>query len=116
MAEIIFSAVELVVMLAVLFCVRMILPKIEQDEWESILSEFRDWALIAVKWAQDRLGTEPGEDRRRAAVNALKQIRDQMGLQELITDDQVYMLVSDAYMVMQSELPWEIDTYDDEAE
>lgn len=103
MSEIIFKLIEIAVMLGVLFYVRAIVPHAEQDQWQKIFEEIQTWALIAVHWAQDRLWTEPGTDRRKAAVNALKQIRDQLGLQQALTDDQIYMLISDAYMVMKAE-------------
>lgn len=106
MSEIIFRVIELLVMLAVLGYVAG-MKKIREDERASeIFDNMQMWADIVVRWAADRLDCNPGEDRREAAVTALKQVRDKLDIE--LTDEQVAMLVSSAYRVMMEDT-FEID-------
>lgn len=67
------------------------------------LSELQEWAEIAVRYAKD-IGEQEdltGDNRRKAAINVLTQIRDRYDID--ISDDQIVMLVRSAYTVMASE-------------
>lgn len=98
MTEIIFRIIELGVMVAVLIYVMAINKIRENEKASAMFDEVQGWADIVVRWAADRLNSEPGEQRRTAAIGALKEIRDKLGIQ--LTDEQVAMLVSSAYMMM----------------
>ena len=65
------------------------------------LLTLKDFAEVGVKWAQDHMWQEAGVDRRKAAVKALRQYRDMLGLD--LTEDQLEALVSVAYKVMKNE-------------
>ena len=98
MTEIIFRVIELFVMLAVLGYVAWMKKIREGERAAEIFDNIQMWADIVVRWAADRLDGEPGESRRNAAINALKDIRDRLGIE--LTDDQIAMLISSAYRVM----------------
>ena len=98
MAEIIFRVVELIVMLTVLGYVAGMKKLRENEKAVEAFDNIQLWADIVVRWAADRLNSEPGEQRRTAAIGALKEVRDMLGLK--LTDEQIAMLVSSAYRMM----------------
>lgn len=102
MAEIIFRVIEIIVMLAVLGYLAAIKKIDENDRARDIFTNMQEWAAIIVRWAADRLDAHPGEDRRAAAVNALKAIRDKAGIE--LTDEQIGMLISSAYTMMMEDI------------
>lgn len=106
MTEIVFRIMELVVMLAVLGYMAAVKKINENDKAQAAFDNIQMWADIVVRWAADRLDCHPGEDRREAAVTALKQVRDKLSIE--LTDEQVAMLVSSAYRVMMEDT-FEID-------
>lgn len=98
MTEIIFRIVELGVMIAVVVYLHIVRKIHENERAAEIFDNIQMWADIIVRWAADRLHGESGESRRNAAINALKEIRDRIGID--ITDDQIAMIISSAYMMM----------------
>lgn len=73
--------------------------KIEtNDRLYMLFDRMYEWAEIVVRWVDDRLKDEDGNNKRTAAINALKEIRDKLGIE--ISDDQLGMLISAAYKNM----------------
>lgn len=97
-ASIIFGVLWIITMIAAGLYVKAE-QAIKKDirKYETFI-ELQNWAEIAVRWAQDRLGDQMGHNRRIAAINALKEIRDKLGID--ISDDQIGMLISSAYAIM----------------
>lgn len=109
MTEIVFQVIQLCVMIAVLCYLRAVKKVREDERATEIFDNIQLWADIVVRWAADRLGEDSGEVRRKAAINALKEIRDRLGVD--LSDDQLAMLVSSAYRVMMEDT-FELDNID----
>ena len=77
---------------------------IKDDQYSALLTRFEDWAAIAVRYAKDWGEQEhmSGSDRRRIAVQAMKELRDKLNLDD-ISDEQIEMLIRAAYTIMVDE-------------
>lgn len=83
--------------------IKMAEHKLKQNEdYMNTFDKLQDLASVAVRWAQDRMGKDTGEERRRAAVSALMQYRDMLEME--LSDEQIEMLVSAAYTIMIDEM------------
>ena len=65
------------------------------------LQSMQDWAADAVRWANDFMKAHPGEEKRKAVLEALYEIRDRKDWD--ITDQQIDILVRAAYVAMKAE-------------
>lgn len=77
---------------------------IKDEQYSALLTRFEDWAAIAVRYAKDWGEQEhmSGSDRRRIAVQAMKELRDKLNLDD-ISDEQIEMLIRAAYTIMVDE-------------
>lgn len=77
---------------------------IKDEQYSALLTRFEDWAAIAVRYAKDWGEQEhmSGSDRRRIAVQAMKDLRDKLNLDD-ISDEQIEMLIRAAYTIMVDE-------------
>lgn len=98
MSEIVLKASELLVMVATLLIVRHLIPFVKKWVTAKQLEELKGWASDGVRWAQDWMSAEPGDDKRSAVINILKDIRDKEGID--LDDGQLTVLVRAAYVAM----------------
>lgn len=77
----------------------------EDETFVYLLQKLEEYAEIAVRYAKDigRQGEMTGEEKRLLAVNTLMRFRDILGLEKVVTDEQLEQLIRSAYTVMYNE-------------
>lgn len=92
MNEIVFKAVELVVMAAVVVIVGQVIPMIKQHIKQDRLDSFRLWVEDAVAYAQQLF--DRNSDKKDVVTRILRDIRDEENLP--LTNDQIDILIESA--------------------
>jgi LL-H family phage holin len=101
MNEIIFQAVNLVVMIATLVVVRYIVPWIKDKIGAEALNTVAEWAKKAVLYAEQVMTAATGEEKKAAVTELLKEIVEANKIS--ITDQQIDILIESAVKQMNME-------------
>ncbi len=101
MNEIVFQAVNLVVMIATLVVVRYIVPWIKDKIGAEALNTVAEWAKKAVLYAEQVMTAATGEEKKAAVTELLKEIVAANKIS--ITDQQIDILIESAVKQMNME-------------
>lgn len=101
MHDIIFTIVELAVMVAALLATRYLIPWLKSHAETGTLEAAANWATQAVLFAQQVMKYSSGEDKKAAVVSFLETVFKQRGIK--ISADELNILIESAVKEMKME-------------